>query len=92
MLMNVAGPILRQAANDRGFVDLAVFGSVARGEAGVNSDIDLLVNPPANTTITDLIAMKQVFEAILGRAVDLVTYRGLRPGIDDDIREEAVLL
>jgi hypothetical protein len=42
-------------------------------------------------SIGDPLAMRQIFEQILGRPVDLV-YGGLRPGRDDDIRREAVLL
>jgi len=91
-LIDAGGPVLRRAAQERGFVDLAVFGSVARGEARPDSDIDLLVRPPRDTTIAGLLALQRLFEAILGRSVDLVTYGGLKPGIDDDILEEAVLL
>ena len=36
--------------------------------------------------------LREIFEEILGRPVDLVTYGGLKPTIDDDIRAEAVLL
>ena len=91
-LVDAGGAILRRVAENRGFADLAVFGSVALGQAGPDSDIDLIVKPPPGTTIRGLVDMKQVFEAILGRAVDLVTYGGLQPGIDDDILREAVLL
>jgi len=91
-LIEAGGPVLRRVAEERGFLDLAVFGSVARNEASPNSDIDLLVRPPKGTTITGLLAMKRIFESILGRAVDLITYGGLKPGIDDDILREAVPL
>ena len=40
----------------------------------------------------DLLAMRQIFEWILGRPVGLVTHGGLRHGRDDDILREAVLL
>ena len=85
-LIEAASPVLRQAAEDRGFTDLAVFGSVARGEARPDSDIDLLVRPPAGTTIRQLQCLRDLFAGILGRPVDLVTYGGLRPGLDDDVR------
>ncbi len=67
---------------------MGAFGSVARHRARADSDIDLLVQPPPDTSIGDLLAMRQ----ILGRAVDLVTYGGLRPACDDDILREAVPL
>lgn len=91
-LIAAAGPLLARVAEGKGFTRLAVFGSVARHEAREDSDIDLLVQPPPDTSIGDLLAMRQVFEQILGRPVDLVTYGGLRPGRDDDILREAVLL
>ena len=91
-LVEAGGPVLRRVAEERGFSDLAVFGSVARGEAHPNSDIDLLVRPPRDTTIAGILMLQELFEAILGRSVDLMTYGGLRPDVDDDILEEAVLL
>ena len=69
-----------------------MFGSVARHQARQDSDIDLLVEPPPDTSIGDLLAMRELFEQILGRPVDLITYGGLKPGLDDDILREAVLL
>lgn len=91
-LIAAAGPLLARVAEERGFTRLAVFGSVARHRAREDSDIDLLVQPPPDTSIGDLLAMRQIFEEILGRPVDLVTYGGLRPGRDDDILREAVAL
>lgn len=91
-LIAAAGPLLARVAEERGFTRLAVFGSVARHRAREDSDVDLLVQPPPDTSITDLLAMRHTFEQILGRPVDLVTYGGLRPGRDDDILREAVAL
>jgi predicted nucleotidyltransferase len=91
-LIEAAAPILRQVAEERGFTELSVFGSVARHEARPDSDIDLLVESPPGTSIGGLLAMRDLFERILGRSVDLITYGGLKLFIDDDIRREAVLL
>lgn len=91
-LIEAAAPILTEVAQQRGFTRLAVFGSVARHQARRESDIDLLIEPPPGTSIGDLLAMRDLFERILGRSVDLITYGGLKPKIDDDIRREAVLL
>jgi len=92
VLIDAGGPILRQVAEERGFTDLAVFGSVARRQSGPDSDIDLLVRPAPGTTITDFLALKDLLEQIVGCRVDLVSYGGLRPGTDDDILREAVPL
>ena len=91
-MVEAAAPILTRVAEDRGYKRLAVFGSVARHDARADSDIDLLIEPPAGTSIGDLLAVRELFSQIVGRPVDLVTYRGLKPQLDDDIRREAVLL
>lgn len=91
-LMAAAGPILRTLAEARGFTDLAAFGSVARHEARPDSDIDLIVRQPVGTSIAGMRSLQELFQAVLGRPVDLVTYGGLTPGIDDDVLREAVLL
>lgn len=84
-LVRAAAPILVSLASDRGFSDLAVFGSVARGEAGPDSDIDLIIRPAKNTDLFELFAFSELCTSILGRPVDLVSYNGLKPKIDDDI-------
>lgn len=91
LLVEAAGPVLRALAAERGFRRLAVFGSVARGQARQDSDIDLLVEAPEGTSTFEFLRFKQLIERILGREVDLVSYGGLKP-IDDDIRRDAVLL
>ena len=91
-LIAAGGAILKSVAEQYGFTDLAVFGSVARGEARPDSDIDLLARPPIGTTITDFLALKRLFETILDHPVDLVSYGGLNPSRDDDILREAVPL
>lgn len=91
-LVRAAAPVLVDVARTQGFERLAVFGSVARGEARDDSDIDLLVDAPPGASIKELLALRGTFEQILGLPVDLVTYGGLKPGLDDDIRREAVLL
>ena len=69
-----------------------MFGSVARGQARPDSDIDLLVQAPAGTSSFDLVKFQLLLAQVLGRGVDLVEYGGLKDGLDDDIRREAVLL
>ena len=92
LLLDAASPILKALAADRGYSRLAVFGSVARREARRNSDIDLLVEAPKGTSSFEFIRFKWLLEQVLGRGIDLVSYGGLQPKLDDDIRREAVLL
>jgi predicted nucleotidyltransferase len=91
-LLEAATPILKAVATEHGYTRLAVFGSVARGEARADSDIDLIVQSPPNTSSFDFVRFTQIIEDVLGRDVDLIDYGGLRSGLDDDIRREAVLL
>lgn len=92
VLLDAASVVLTSLAAERGFTKLAVFGSVARGEARPDSDIDLIVQAPQGASSFDLIRFKLLLEQVLGRPIDLVDYGGLTPGLDDDIRREAVLL
>ena len=91
-LLEAGAPILKALAAERGFTRLAVFGSVARGDAGPDSDIDLLVQAPAGTSSFGFVRFQQLIEHVLGRHVDLVESGGLKPGLDDDIQREAVPL
>lgn len=60
------------AAGRRDVVDLAVFGSVARGEDGPNSDIDLMATIPPDVGLLGLAKLEVEFARILSADVDLV--------------------
>jgi predicted nucleotidyltransferase len=92
VLLEAAAPILKALAGEHGYTGLAVFGSVARHQARQDSDIDLLVEAPEGTSSFGFIRFKQLIEQVLGREIDLVSYGGLEPKLDDDIRREAVTL
>ena len=77
-------------ARSHGATRVRVFGSVARGQAGPDSDIDLLVNLGADCSLLDLIAIKQDIEDALHRVVDIVTEPALSPYIRDEVLSEAV--
>ena len=59
---------------------LALFGSVSRGEAGPDSDVDILVefNGPIGWKVVDL---ADELEHLLGERVDLVSWRAIKPEI-----------
>jgi predicted nucleotidyltransferase len=92
VLLCAAAPILKDLAEAGGYRRLAVFGSVARHEARQDSDIDLLVETPEGTSSFGFVRFKRLLEQVLGREIDLVDSAGLKPGLDDDVRREAVLL
>jgi predicted nucleotidyltransferase len=72
---------------------LSVFGSVARGEARPNSDVDLLVEFDQTATFDLYLELKEYLEQILDHQVDLVTSKAvlprLRPYIERDLRRVA---
>ena len=69
---------------------LSVFGSVARGEAGENSDIDVLVAFEQRATFDLFMELKFYLEELLGTGVDLVTEKALRPEVRRAIEKEKI--
>jgi uncharacterized protein len=72
-----------------GIGTLALFGSVARVEAGPASDVDVLVEFIEDPTFDGYMDLKLHLEELFGRRVDLVTRRGLRerarPFVEQDL-------
>jgi predicted nucleotidyltransferase len=83
--------ILRIAAS-HGARDVRVFGSLARGEARSDSDIDILVKLDPGRSLLDIIAIKQDLEDLLGCDVDVVTEAAISPYIREEVLREAVSL
>ncbi len=74
----------------RGVKSLAVFGSVARGEATASSDIDVLVEFDRPVGLFEFIRLKYYLEELTGCHVDLVTPDAIRPAMRAGILSEAV--
>jgi predicted nucleotidyltransferase len=89
LLEEKRGEIMRIAA-EHGARDVRVFGSVARGEADGESDIDFLVELETGRSLMDLGGMQMELESLLGRRVDVVTARGLKARIRERVLREAV--
>src|SRR2546422_3234641 len=69
---------------------LALFGSVVRGEARPDSDVDLLVEfAPGQKSFDRFIALSDLLERLLGHRVELVTLEALSPFIGPHILAEA---
>lgn len=83
--------ILRLASK-RGASNIRVFGSVARGEADLKSDIDLLVDLEPGRSLFDLGGLLMDLQELLGHKVDVVTERGLRERIRERVLKEAIPL
>lgn len=73
-----------------GVTSLFVFGSVARGEAGPESDVDVLVEFGAPIGLFQFVRLKDYLESVLGRQVDLAMPGALREQMRDRILSEAV--
>ncbi|MEN6426354.1 MAG: nucleotidyltransferase family protein [Phycisphaerales bacterium] len=76
-------------ASQHGASNVRVFGSVARGEARADSDVDLLVELDEGRSLFDLGGLLMDLQGLLGRRVDVVTEKGLHRYIRDQILREA---
>ncbi len=83
--------ILRVAAA-HGARDVRVIGSVARGEADSESDVDFLVDLEEGRSLLDHAALYLDLEKLLGCKVDVATERGLKERIRERVMREAVPL
>jgi len=75
-----------------GAYNVRVFGSVARGEATPDSDVDFLVELEPQRTLLDQIALMQSLEKLLGRKVDVAETETLHECIKEKVLKEAVVL
>jgi predicted nucleotidyltransferase len=81
-----------QIAASHGARNVRVFGSLARGEAGPDSDVDILVELGSDRSLLDIVAIKQDLEDLLGRRVDVVTRAAISPYIREQVLGEAISL
>lgn len=71
---------------------LALFGSVARDQAGPESDLDILVAFSRTPGLFGFLDLKEYLESLLGRPVDLVTRNAIKKQLRSRILQEAVLV
>jgi uncharacterized protein len=81
-----------QVAAKYGAYNIRIFGSVARYEADINSDVDFLVDMEPGRSLFDLGGLLMELQDILGCEVDVVTEKGLRSRIRERVLSEAVSL
>lgn len=75
-----------------GVVKASVFGSVARGEERMGSDVDFLVEFEPGRTLLDLAGLQIALSQALDRNVDIATKGSLHPRLRDRILQELVPL
>lgn len=97
--MNLTISLLKQKrqqiielAQEHGVSNVRVFGSVVRGDAHAQSDIDFLVDMNTGSGLLDRIALQQDLEQLLNQKVDVATEKGLHWTIRERILKEAILL
>lgn len=91
LLKDKRAQILAIAAQ-HGAHNVRIFGSVARGEARADSDIDFLVDLEKGRSLLDLGGLLMDLQDFLGCRVDVATEKGLRQRIRERILQEAVPL
>ena len=83
---------LRDLARLHGLGNVRVFGSMARGDADDNSDVDLLVTLPAGTSGLALGGLLMDAQDLLGRPVDVLTEAALHPALRAGVLASCVTL
>ncbi len=79
-------------AAKRGAHNIRVFGSIARGNAGLDSDIDFLIDLEKGRTLLDVGGLLMDLRKLLGCNVDVVTEKGLNDDFRDEVLKEAIPL
>lgn len=91
LLTSKRNEILRIAAA-HGASNVRIFGSVARGEATADSDVDFLVDLEPDRGLLDHAALWMDLQELLGRRVDVATVAALKDRIRDRVLREAIEL
>jgi len=81
---------IREIALSHRVSGVRVFGSALRGDDAVGSDLDLLVEPTAQTTLMDIGAIRFELKNLLGLEVDVLTPNGLPVRFREQVLREAV--
>jgi hypothetical protein len=82
----------RAALREQGVARVALFGSVARGEAAAGSDVDVLIefDPEARVTLYDYAGVKRFIAELLGGRVDVIDRASLNRHIRAEVERDAV--
>lgn len=73
-----------------GVAELALFGSIVRDQASLDSDVDILVSFQGHADWRQYFGVQFYLEDLLGRPVDLVTEKALRPELRPSVEREAL--
>jgi predicted nucleotidyltransferase len=86
----IDGEALAQVCRCYGIKELSLFGSVARGEMGPDSDIDIMVEflPDTSIGMIQFELLAEELTRLAGRKVDLVSKRGLKPWVRSEVLKD----
>ncbi len=85
-VQKTALPILRK----HGITKAGLFGSLATGEGGAESDVDILVELGQKISVLEFVRIKLELEDALGKSVDLVEYQSVKPRLKERIFSEEI--
>ena len=83
---------IKRIGAKHGAYNIRVFGSVVRGDAGPEGNIDFLVDAGSTTSSWFPAGLILDLEDLLGRRVEVVTEKGLNPDLRDHVLREAMAL
>ena len=92
MDLNLKLQKIREICRENGVAMLGVFGSVARGEDTLESDVDLLVKFDETPDFIEFIRLENQFIELLNRKVDLVTEGFLHPFMRPNVLKDLKII
>ena len=86
--------IIKKYFEDKPVQWVGIFGSLARNEMSENSDVDIALQFEKNsgTSLFEYVKYKQDLEEMIGRKVDMVTYKYIRPRLKKYVDEDLVII
>lgn len=88
--INDLKPIIVEILKKNNIKKAGIFGSYARGEAKIDSDIDILIELDKKKDLYDLIGIELELKKKLKKNIDLLTYKSIHPLLKDEILNEEV--
>lgn len=82
--------LIRSLAKAHGATSIELFGSAARGEDRPDSDIDIMVELEPGRSLLDLIGLAEDLQSLLGRKVEAVTKKAMKPRVLASARKDAL--
>ncbi len=81
---------IKKILKDYNITKAVLFGSFARGEEKKGSDIDIIIQPPKQFTLFDMVEVKERLERALNKKVDIITFNSInkfiKPYIEKDMK------